>query len=158
MSTKSITAALAASFVTFVFCLAKDASAADDEPQRGRRAFDEAKFENPEPWALNERAAGGVPGGTDWDNPYRSLIQTSAADDPPVLVRHQAPKPITAADHPPVPETINDPHSYWYGVLLADALEKAGVTVQRHIGPDIGKDEADAARVAAFIIKHLGTK
>ncbi|MHC4403199.1 MAG: alpha/beta hydrolase fold domain-containing protein [Planctomycetota bacterium] len=87
-----------------------------------------------------------------------SPIHFVSADDPPVLVRHHAPKTIAGADHPPVPETINDPHSYWYGVLLADALQKAGVTVERHIGPDVGKDEANAARVAAFIIRHLGTK
>lgn len=87
-----------------------------------------------------------------------SPINFVSADDPPVLVRHHAPRPITGPDHPPVPKTINDPHSYWYGVLLADAIEKAGGTVERHIGPDIGKDEANAARVAAFIIRHLNAK
>ncbi len=31
----------------------------------------------------------------------------------------------------------------------------AGVTVQRHVGPDIGRDEANTAQVAGFIVRHL---
>jgi len=87
-----------------------------------------------------------------------SPINFVSPDDPPVLVRHHAPRTIAGTDHPPVPDTINDPHSYWYGVLLADALEKAGATVERHIGPDIGRDEANAGRLAAFIVRHLRAK
>ena len=84
-----------------------------------------------------------------------SPINFVSADDPPVLVRHHAPQSIASTDHSPVPWTINDPHSYWYGVLLADALERAGVEVERHIGPNTGRDGANAARVAEFVIRHL---
>jgi len=84
-----------------------------------------------------------------------SPIRFISADDPPVFIFHQAPQRIDSADHPPVPKTINNPHSYWYGILLADALEKAGVTVQRHIGPDVRRDTANADLVAAFIVDHL---
>ena len=84
-----------------------------------------------------------------------SPINFASAHDPPVLVCHQAPQPITSSEHPPVPKTINDPHSYWHGVLLADTLEAAGVEVQRNIGPHAGRDESNSARVAAFIIRHL---
>ena len=87
-----------------------------------------------------------------------SPINFVSSDDPPVLVFHQAPQPITSSDHPPVPATINDPHSYWYGVLLSDALEKVGVPVQRHMGPNTRKDRDTAEQVAKFIIKHLQAK
>ena len=87
-----------------------------------------------------------------------SPINFVSADDPPVLVRHHAPQSIASTDHSPVPWTINDPHSYWYGVLLADALERAGVEVERHIGPNTGRDGANAARVAEFVIRHLNRK
>ena len=77
-------------------------------------------------------------------------------DDPPGLIFHQAPKTIDSPKHDPVPDIINDGHSFWFGVLLADELEKAGVEVVRHIGPSVGKDkEEDAKMVLAFLKKHL---
>jgi acetyl esterase/lipase len=87
-----------------------------------------------------------------------SPINFVSAGDPPVFVSHQAPRRIDSTTHPPVPATINDPHSYWHGILLADALDKAGVTVHRHIGPDVGRGRTDTARVAGFIIDHLCEK
>ena len=59
-------------------------------------------------------------------------------------------------DHPPVPEMINDPHSAMHGLLLADAMEKAGIEVVRDIGPHVGKDrEKGADTVVEFLKKHL---
>ena len=47
------------------------------ESKLDARAADLAKFEQPEPWVLKERDSRGSPGGTKWDNAYRSMIQTS---------------------------------------------------------------------------------
>jgi len=77
-------------------------------------------------------------------------------DDPPALVMGAAGQEMRAGRHPPAPEVINDPHSAWQVVLLADALDKAGVQVLCCIGPDVGKNpEADNAAVLSFLRGRL---
>ena len=49
-----------------------------------------------------------------------------SADDPPAFLMAAAGEAMDANRHPSVPEVINDPHSAWHSVLLAEALEKAG--------------------------------
>ena len=57
---------------------------------------------------------------------------------------------------PPVPAVINDPHSAWHSVLLAEALVKTGGTAVSRIGPEVGKDpEADVAAILAFLRQQL---
>ncbi len=78
------------------------------------------------------------------------------ADDPPGIIVHQGPE-ITDRNHPAIPAMINDPHSWQQGVLLADAMDDAGVEVLRYISPTAGKDpEKDVAMILGFIRKHLG--
>lgn len=77
-------------------------------------------------------------------------------DDPPALIVHMAGQDLTPENHPPVPEIINDPHSAWHGVLLADAMHKAGIGVVCRIGPQVGKNpEADNAAILAFLRQQL---
>ncbi|MFC1734711.1 alpha/beta hydrolase fold domain-containing protein [Candidatus Hydrogenedentota bacterium] len=81
------------------------------------------------------------------------------ADDPPAFIFHKAAESITNSDHDPVPDIINDGHSPWHGVLLGDAMDKAGVGVVRYIGPHVGKDpEKDAQVRLEFLKKHLNVK
>ena len=57
---------------------------------------------------------------------------------------------------PPVPAVINDPHSAWHGVLLAEAMRKAGIAVSVRIGPEVGKDPAaDNAAIVEFLRERL---
>jgi hypothetical protein len=52
---------------------------------------------------------------------------------------------------------INDPHSAWHGVLLADSMARAGIDVVRYIGPDVGKDaNKDAEAIVEFLRRRLG--
>jgi hypothetical protein len=51
---------------------------------------------------------------------------------------------------------INDPHSAWHGVLLAEAMRKAGVPVVVRVGPEVGKDPvADNAAIVKFLRERL---
>ncbi len=78
-------------------------------------------------------------------------------DDPPALVIAAASEEMTAERHAEVPEMINDPHSAWQMVLLADTMHKAGIPVQCRIGPRVGKDPAaDSAAVLQFLKEKLG--
>ncbi len=73
-------------------------------------------------------------------------------DDPPGLIIHQSPAELSGPDHPPVPATINDPHSAWFGALLADQMAAAGIPVVRYMGPEVGKDAArDNAVTVGFL-------
>jgi hypothetical protein len=57
---------------------------------------------------------------------------------------------------PPVPAVINDPHSAWHSVLLAEALVKTGGAVVSRLGPEAGKDpQADAAAILSFLRQQL---
>jgi gentisate 1,2-dioxygenase len=54
--------------------------------------------------------------------------------------------------NPPVPAMINDRHSAWHSVLLAEEFVKTGGTVVRWIGPEVGKNpEADVATILSFL-------
>jgi acetyl esterase/lipase len=77
-------------------------------------------------------------------------------DDPPGMVLGAAGAEMQAGRHPPVPETINDPHSAWQSVLLADAMTKAGIRVVCRLGPQVGMSpEADNAVVLDFVRRQL---
>jgi len=79
-----------------------------------------------------------------------------SADDPPAFIMHGAAESMSPGRHPPIPDVINDPHSAWHGVLLADALQKAGVAVTTRIGPEVGKDAtADNRVILAFLGRWL---
>lgn len=112
MMTRSVAGALAASLLTFIVCYAGEAFAADGQPRRGTRAFDDAKFENPEAWVLKERAARGGPGGTDWDTPYRSLIQTSTKAESKGFPPHDEAVRMIVADAQRSTENLEE-HLYW---------------------------------------------
>jgi hypothetical protein len=57
---------------------------------------------------------------------------------------------------PPVPAVINDPHSAWHSVLLAESLVKAGGTAVRRIGPEVGENpDADVAAIISFLRQQL---
>jgi acetyl esterase/lipase len=74
------------------------------------------------------------------------------AGDPPAMIISAGDAALGQVAHPLVPEVINDPHSAWFGVLLADALSAAGIEAVRYIGPDVGKDpEKDNAEVLEFL-------
>ena len=73
-------------------------------------------------------------------------------DDPLAMIVHNARSELATEDHPPVPGMINDPHSAWFGVMLADAMQTAGIPVVRYIGPEVGNDPLkDAEAIAAFL-------
>ena len=74
-------------------------------------------------------------------------------DDPPGLILHAAGEEMAPGKHPPVPEIINDPHSAWHGLLLAEAMRKAGIEIVCRIGPQVGKVlAADNAAILRFIL------
>ena len=58
--------------------------------------------------------------------------------------------------NPPVPAMINDRHSAWHSVLLAEEFVKTGGTVVRRIGPEVGKHpQADVAAILSFLRQQL---
>jgi len=57
-------------------------------------------------------------------------------DDPPAFVLAAWSEDLAVLRDPPVPAVINDPHSAWHSVLLAEALVKAGGTAVSRIGPE----------------------
>lgn len=80
-----------------------------------------------------------------------------SADDPPAFIVTAASAEVGSVPHPPAPEIINDPHSPWHGVLLADRLADVGVPAIRYIGPNVGKDaNKDAEAILAFLQECLG--
>jgi penicillin amidase len=85
-----------------------------------------------------------------------SPLFLASSDDPPAFVLARWSEDLTVRRDPPVPAVINDPHSAWHSVLLAEALVKAGGTVVRRLGPEVGKDpQADAAAILAFLRQQL---
>ncbi len=53
---------------------------------------------------------------------------------------------------PPVPAVTNDPHSIWHGVLLAEAMRKAGARIEVRIGPHVGQNPgADSGSIVALL-------
>jgi len=78
-------------------------------------------------------------------------------DDPPALIVHAAGEAMAPGRHPAVPDVINDPHGAWHGILLANAMRKAGIAVTCRIGPEVGKDPAaDAAAIVGWLRDRLG--
>jgi acetyl esterase/lipase len=75
-----------------------------------------------------------------------------SADDPPGFLLAAAAEAMEANRHPPIPEVINDPHSAWHSVLLADAMTKVGGKVTCRISPLVGRD---APRDIATLILFL---
>jgi acetyl esterase/lipase len=79
-----------------------------------------------------------------------------SGDDPPALVMGTWNEQQAVLRDPPVPAVLNDPHSVYHGVLLAEAMRRAGAQVEVRIGPDVGQDrEADAAVVLTFLRQWL---
>jgi acetyl esterase/lipase len=77
-------------------------------------------------------------------------------DDPPAFLMAGASEVMDAGRHAPVPRVVNDQHSAWHSVLLADALDKVGAKPSCRIGPGVGKDpEADKSAVVHFLRQHL---
>ncbi len=80
-----------------------------------------------------------------------------SGDDPPALVMGTWNDQQAVLRDPPVPAVINDPHSVYHGVLLAEAMRKAGAPVDVRIGPEAGQaPSADNAIVIAFLRERLG--
>jgi acetyl esterase/lipase len=85
-----------------------------------------------------------------------SPVFLATRDDPPAFVLATWSEDLAVLRDPPVPAVINDPHSAWHGVLLAEALVKAGGTVVRRIGPETGKEPpADVAAMVSFLREKL---
>ncbi len=85
-----------------------------------------------------------------------SPVFLATRDDPPAFVLAAWTEDLAVLRDPPVPAVINDPHSAWHSVLLAEALVKAGGTAVRRIGPEVGKDpEADVAAILSFLREQL---
>jgi acetyl esterase/lipase len=77
-------------------------------------------------------------------------------DDPPAFIMGAWRENLAALRDPPVPPVVNDPHSVWHGVLLAEALRKAGVPAEICVGPDVGKNPGtDNAAIVAFLRRQL---
>ena len=73
-------------------------------------------------------------------------------DDPPAFIMGGAGEEMAVGQHPPVPAVINDPHSAWQGVLLAEALAQARVSVTCRLGPQVGKNpELDNTVILDFL-------
>jgi acetyl esterase/lipase len=77
-------------------------------------------------------------------------------DDPPAMIVHPGPAELSGPNHPPIPETINDPHSAWFGVLLADKMEAASIRIVRYIGPEVGQHpDQDSQAIISFLRQCL---
>jgi acetyl esterase/lipase len=87
---------------------------------------------------------------------HASPVFLASSDDPPGFVLARWSEDLAVLRDPPVPAVINDPHSAWHSMLLAEALVKAGVTAVCRIGPEAGKDpRADAASILSFLRQQL---
>ena len=80
------------------------------------------------------------------------------ADDPPAFVMGAWGEDLAVLRDPPVPAVINDPHSVWHGVLLAEAMRKVNVPVVVRLGPEVGRDPtADTTAIVSFLRKRIGS-
>jgi hypothetical protein len=85
-----------------------------------------------------------------------SPVFLASSNDPPAFVMARWSEDLAVLRDPPVPAVINDPHSAWHSVLLAEALVKTGGTVVRRIGSEVGKNpEADVATILSFLRQQL---
>ena len=79
-------------------------------------------------------------------------------DDPAAFVMAAWSEELTGLRDPPVPAVINDPHSAWQSVLLAEAMRKAGPKITCRVGPEVGRNtEADQAAILKFLGENLRT-
>ena len=80
------------------------------------------------------------------------------ADDPPAFVMGAWGEDLAVLRDPPVPAVINDPHSVWHGVLLAEAMRKVNVPVVVRLGPEVGRDPtADTTAIVSFLRERIGS-
>ena len=80
------------------------------------------------------------------------VFQVTTDDPPAFLMYGGTPEGLDVSNPPPVPNTIHNPHSYWHGLILAEALERAGVPYVPHFGTSVGKDPAtDNEAVVGFL-------
>ena len=85
-----------------------------------------------------------------------SPVFLAGSNDPPAFVMARWSEDLAVLRDPPVPAVINDPHSAWHSVLLAEALVKTGGAVVSRLGPEAGKDpQADAAAILSFLRQQL---
>ena len=84
------------------------------------------------------------------------LFELSRDDPPGFLMYGGTPEGFDLGNHPPVPEVIHDAHSFWYGVILSDAMKALDLEHVPHIGAKVSQDhEADVIAILAFLEKHL---
>ena len=84
------------------------------------------------------------------------LFQLSRDDPPGFLMYGGTPKDFDLGNHPPVPEVIHDAHSFWYGVILSDAMKALELDHVPHIGATVSQDhETDVTAILAFLEKYL---
>lgn len=77
-------------------------------------------------------------------------------DDPPAFLMGAWNADLALLRDPPVPTVINDPHSAWHSVLLAEGMRKAGAKTTCRVGPEVGKSpEADNAAILEFLRENL---
>ncbi|MCY2954935.1 MAG: penicillin acylase family protein [Planctomycetota bacterium] len=103
-------------------------------------------------------AMDGTATGLDWQTivPPDLLPRVISRDDPPAFVMAAWGEDLAALRDPPVPAVINDPHSVWHSVLLAESLRRNGVPVVARLGPQAGKDPAaNTAAIVAFLRERL---
>jgi acetyl esterase/lipase len=82
-----------------------------------------------------------------------------SSDDPPALIMGAAREAMRVEQHPPVPEVVNDPHSAWHGVLLADMMAATGLSVVTRLDPTVGRDvQADTDAILQFLRQQLRVK
>jgi hypothetical protein len=85
-----------------------------------------------------------------------SPVFLASSNDPPAFVMARWSEDLAVLRDPPVPAVINDPHSAWHSVLLAESLVKAGGTAVRRIGPEVGENpDADVAAIISFLRQQL---
>jgi hypothetical protein len=76
--------------------------------------------------------------------------------DPPGFLMGAWSADLGVLRDPPVPAVINDPHSAWHSVLLAEAMRKAGAKTTCRLGPEVGRDPiTDNAAILRFLRENL---
>ena len=76
--------------------------------------------------------------------------------DPPGFLMGAWSADLGVLRDPPVPAVVNDPHSAWHSVLLAEAMRKAGAKTTCRLGPEVGRDPiTDNAAILRFLRENL---
>jgi acetyl esterase/lipase len=77
-------------------------------------------------------------------------------DDPPAFLMGAWNENLAVLSNPPVPAVINDPHSAWHSVLLAEAMRKVGAKTTCRVGPEVGRSpEADNEGILEFLRENF---